>query len=147
MLITTKNARETQKIAELLAKELIPHTNRATVIALQGNLGSGKTTFTQGFARSLGIRENVLSPTFVLMKWYRLRKQNVFKHLVHIDCYRITSARELLHVGLRDIFRDQDAIILIEWADRIRERIPKDALWVTFRHGRNFNQRIIQRKA
>ena len=143
MLITTKNARETQKIAELLAKELIPHTNRATVIALQGNLGSGKTTFTQGFARALGVHENVLSPTFVLMKLYRLAPKKRFKHLVHIDCYRITSARELFHVGLRDLFRDQDAIILIEWPERIKQFLPKNMIWLRFKHGKRENERAI----
>lgn len=148
--VMTASAKQTQKIARMLAGELTraPSRGGARVIALQGDLGAGKTTFTQGFARALGIRENVLSPTFVLMKIYNLRqatsgKRQRFRHLVHIDCYRIASPKDLLHLGLREILKDRDAIILIEWADRIKKIIPPDAIWLKFAYGAHASQRTI----
>lgn len=140
--IVTKSAKETKKVAALLADELQRGSaNLPLVVALEGNLGSGKTTFTQGFAHALGVRENVLSPTFVLLKIYPLKKKK-FKHLLHIDCYRLASPKELLHLGIRDFFKDKDAIILIEWADRVRRIIPRHAIWISFRHISPHTRRI-----
>jgi len=142
--IATRSAKETQKIAAMLAGELIraPRRGGARVLALQGNLGAGKTTFTQGFARALGVKENVLSPTFVLMKIYPLKKGN-FCHLIHIDCYRIASPKDLLHLGFKELLKDKDAIILIEWADRIKKILSPDAIWLKFTHGAKHNERKI----
>lgn len=142
-VIQTKSAGETQKVAEMLAEEVgATELDRAVVVALQGDLGAGKTTFTQGFARALGIRENVLSPTFVILKTYQLPKRP-HKYLVHIDCYRIDSPEDLVHLGFRQLLRDKDAIILIEWADRIREILPNDTVWLKFEHGEKPEERII----
>lgn len=143
---------KTKKIASLLAKEMVRiPAHKALVLALEGDLGSGKTTFTQGFVRSLGVKEKILSPTFVLMKVYSISqkpkaKRQKFKHLVHIDCYRIKFLRELTHLGLKKTLKDKDAIILIEWADRIRKLMPKDAIWIKFQHGKRPNERIIKIK-
>lgn len=155
--MVTKSAKETQKIAAILARELIraPRHVGARVVALQGDLGAGKTTFTQGFARALGVKETVLSPTFVLMKIYGLgprikgkskkikEKRESFRHLVHIDCYRLVSPRDLLHLGFKELLKDKDAIILIEWADRIKKILPPDAIWLKFVHGAKRHQRTI----
>lgn len=143
--ITTRSANETKKIASILAREASKTKIDASalVIALSGNLGAGKTTFTQGFARALGIRERVLSPTFVIMKIYALQKRARAQHFVHIDCYRIHSPRDITPLGVKEIFKDKDAIILIEWPERIRTLIPKSALWVKFRHGKKENERIL----
>lgn len=141
--IITRSPQEMQKIAAGFAKEAAQKTaNSALVIALEGELGSGKTTFVQGFAKAIGIEEKVLSPTFVLMKIYSL-KQRRSKHLVHIDCYRLESAKDLLHLGFRKILKDKDAIILIEWADKIRRILPHDAIWISFCHGKRSQERII----
>ena len=140
-VITTKSAGETQKIACILAKELRPST-RARVIALQGELGAGKTTFAQGFAQALGIKENVLSPTFVLMKIYSLKK-SIFRRLVHIDCYRIASPKDLAPLGIKEILKDPRNIVLIEWPERIKKIIPRDAIWLKFVHGAKQNERRI----
>lgn len=143
--VNTKSRKETQKIAKLFVKEVKPlNTKSAYVIALKGELGSGKTTFVQGFARALGIKTPVQSPTFVLIKVYTLDPPKKFKHLIHIDCYRLNSSKELLHLGFRDMLRDEDAVILIEWADRVRSLIPKGAHWIGFRHGKQVDERVIQ---
>lgn len=146
--VATKNARQTQKIARLLAEEIKPREHGAVVIALEGELGAGKTTFVQGFARALGVRENVLSPTFVLMKIYDLKqesriKNQGFRYFVHIDCYRIKSSKDLVHLGLKDILKDRDAVVLIEWPERIKKILPHDAVWLKFEHGARQSQRHI----
>lgn len=141
---TTTSATQTKQIASRFAKEISRiSANRARVIALSGNLGAGKTTFIQGFARALGIKAPIQSPTFVLMKIYALTKKHI-KHLVHIDAYRIEKAQELEHLGLHDILNDKDAIVLIEWADRVEKILPNDAIWVRFEHGKNVHERIIK---
>lgn len=153
-VITTKNATETQRLARILAKELRPAA-RARVIALQGELGAGKTTFAQGFARALGVTERVVSPTFVIMKTYGLRPRvkdknkrikddnKIFRRLVHIDCYRLRSSKDILHLGFKEILKDKDAIILIEWTDRIKKILTRDTIWITLTHGVKPHQRII----
>lgn len=177
--IISKSAKETQKIAQILAGELAGRRkNGVTIIALEGQLGSGKTTFAQGFARALRVKENVLSPTFVLLKAYPVRekrrmflqnksnflhkksmqkfqpmflsngvyllkKPKRFKHFIHIDCYRINRPREMEHLGLKEIFKDKDAIVLIEWADRIKKLLPKETLWIKFKHGKKSHERIL----
>lgn len=145
---TTQNSAETKKIAADFAKKIISVKHaRALVVALEGDLGAGKTTFVQGFARALGITENVLSPTFVLMKVYTLpAKCRPLRHLIHIDCYRLDSPKDILHLGFRELLKDKDAVILIEWADRIRTLIPKDSIWVTFEHGRLSSNRTLRFK-
>ena len=144
--ITTTGAKQTQKIASLLAEELTrasrPVRDGACVISLMGDLGAGKTTFAQGVARALGVKERVLSPTFVLMKIYALKKKK-FRHLIHIDCYRLASPRDLAHLGFKEILKDKDAVILIEWADRIKKILPPHTLWLKFSHGAKAHQRSI----
>ena len=131
----TKSAKETQKIARLFAQDIKKgYLKRPLVLALEGNLGSGKTTFTQGLARTLGVKEKVVSPTFVLLKIYQLPSSVNFKHLIHIDCYRLDSPKDLLRLGFKNMLKDKDAILLIEWADRVRKILPSDATWIKFKH-------------
>ena len=132
--ITTTSARETQKLAALLAREIkniSAPCKGALVIALEGNLGGGKTTFAQGFARGLGITAKVLSPTFVILKSFKLRAPS-FKRFIHIDAYRIERANEIKVLGWQDLANDPENIILVEWTDRIRKVIPKDAIHIAF---------------
>lgn len=151
MTIFSRSAAETKKIASILAREITRSKTSATafVIALSGDLGAGKTTFAQGFAKALGVENRILSPTFVLMKIYNLqlttrtRTPCAYKYLVHIDCYRIGSPKDLISLGIKNILRDKDAIILIEWPERIRRLIPERALLVRFRHGKKENERRI----
>ena len=132
--IETKSAAETQRAAKLLAEELRPLPKGAAVVALVGELGAGKTTFVQGFAQALGVKERVLSPTFVLMKIYPLTRRR-FRHLVHIDCYRLGSPADLLRLGFGELLKDRDLLILIEWADRIEKVLPAHAVRCHFTHG------------
>ncbi len=138
--VVSKSAIETQKIAALLASELLKQKRKkAQVIALTGNLGAGKTTFTQGFAKTLGVKEKILSPTFVLLKVYKIKSG----HLVHVDCYRLGSSQEIEQLGVKNIFKDARTIVLIEWAERIKKLLPPDTIWINFRHGKNQNERIL----
>ena len=112
------------------------------MIALEGELGSGKTTFVQKFLKSLGVSKMVTSPTFVIMKRYLSPWPN-YKDLYHIDCYRIKDQKELLVLGFGDIVNDSRNLVLIEWADMIKEIIPEDAIWIKFRHGEKEGERTI----
>ena len=96
--------------------------DRATVILLKGDLGAGKTTFTQHLARELGVEETVVSPTFVLVKKYQTKHPH-FKKLVHIDAYRLHSADELLLLGWEEWSGDADSLIIVEWPSQV------NALW------------------
>ncbi len=123
----TKNERETKKVARLLVQEIIKKplkTKGAVVIGLQGELGAGKTRFVQGFAKGLGIKRRLTSPTFVLIKKY--------KNLYHIDCYRLSKPKDLLDLDFKEIISNPDNIILIEWAEKIRKILPKDTIWIKF---------------
>src|SRR3989344_7956434 len=112
----SKSEKETHKIAGNLARKVIGSRDPVT-IALEGELGAGKTTFIRGFLRSLGVREKVKSPTFVLMRHYKIPKSD--KEIYHLDCYRVRDHRDLATLDLRSIFNFQDSIVLIEWPERV----------------------------
>lgn len=146
--IITRSAGETKKVAAILAEEIQKQQSRAAqVIALSGNLGAGKTTFVQGFADAWGIKENVLSPTFVLMKVYAFSKGSARRksprHLVHVDCYRMESFQDLAHLGFAELLRDRDTVIILEWAERVKKILPKNTLWIYFSHAKNPEERNI----
>jgi len=126
--IISKSATETKKIAQDLAKKLAVKKSEsaAVVIGLFGDLGSGKTTFTQGFAAGLGIKGKVVSPTFILMR----RHGNFY----HFDCYRIKNYKEILILGWQEIVGNPENIILIEWAEKIKKILPKKIIKINFEH-------------
>lgn len=132
----TKSVLQTKKLAEKLAEEILKLKSgkKAIVLALEGDLGGGKTTFIQGFARGLGIKEKILSPTFVLMKHFQFNNLAIkqFNNFYHLDCYRIQEPKELLDLGFKEIFSNPQNIIAIEWADRVKKIIPKDAIFIKF---------------
>jgi len=139
----TSGSIQTKKLGERFAKEVLkkkPALTRrgrpkktAFVIGLEGELGGGKTTFMQGFAKGLGVKEKILSPTFVIMKKFKIQylKSNI-QYLIHIDCYRIEKPKELLTLGFKEIISNPKNIIAVEWADRIRKIMPKDSIWIKF---------------
>lgn len=135
MEFISKSIGETQKIAKNLAQKII-RTKRGGVIALEGELGAGKTTFIQGFAKALGIKEKIKSPTFVLMKKYTIAKSFKLKaiSLYHFDCYRIRDYKDLKILNLKEIFESSRNIILIEWAERIKKIIPKKHVKIHIDH-------------
>lgn len=120
----TNSLEETQEIAFKLAEKLSKKKG-PIVIALKGELGGGKTSFTQGFAKGLGIKEKVNSPTFNIFK--------VYKNLYHFDCYRIEDPKEILDLGFEKIISNPKNIILIEWAERIKKILPKETIWINFK--------------
>lgn len=132
-LIQTTSAKSTKELGRKAAKEITkePLSKRALVFALEGELGGGKTTFVQGLAEGFGVRERVLSPTFLIVKELPLLKGKRAM-LYHIDCYRISSSKELLDLGFRGIISDPRNIVAVEWADRVRSIMPKDARWIRF---------------
>ena len=119
---------------------LQPKKKGAFILALKGELGAGKTSFVQGLAKGLGIKKNVLSPTFLIVKPYNLKKERMF---YHIDCYRLKNAKELLELEWKEIIKNPKNIVAIEWADRVKSIIPKDALWISFAHGNELTKRKI----
>ncbi|MCB9818860.1 tRNA (adenosine(37)-N6)-threonylcarbamoyltransferase complex ATPase subunit type 1 TsaE [Candidatus Nomurabacteria bacterium] len=96
----------------------------ASVLALSGDLGAGKTTFTQYLAKELGVSEAITSPTFVIMKKYPLPNDAQFKHLVHIDAYRLESPEELLVLNFNTELHNKDNLVVIEWAEKVVTLLP-----------------------
>lgn len=114
---------ETQLLANALADSLRERT--PVVVALVGTLGAGKTQWVKFLANRLGANvDDVSSPTFVLMQRYATNPP-----IVHLDAYRIGDADEFLELGVEEIF-EEPAITLIEWADRFRECMPNNTLWI-----------------
>lgn len=103
----------------------------ASVLALHGDLGAGKTTFMQALAKELGVSEQVTSPTFVIMKKYET-DHSVFKHLTHLDAYRIEDIDEMRPLQFEAELAEKDTIIGIEWAEKIEALLPAHTLTLTF---------------
>jgi len=141
--LLSRNPAQTKKIGQILAKEILKtKLKRAFVLGLVGDLGGGKTTFLQGFAKGLGIKEKILSPTFVILKKFKVKSLG-FKVFYHIDCYRIEKPKEILDLGFKEIVSDPKNIVAIEWADRIKKILPKKILILKFDFI-NRNQREIE---
>ncbi len=130
--ITNSNT-ETQKLADDLAKKFT-----AGIIALNGDLGTGKTTFVQGFAKGLGIKEKITSPTFVLIRQHKIPKTT--KLFYHIDLYRIDN---LTGFGLEEILLNPENIVLIEWAEKIIKKLPQKTIQISFESLANNKRKII----
>ncbi|MBI5913194.1 tRNA (adenosine(37)-N6)-threonylcarbamoyltransferase complex ATPase subunit type 1 TsaE [Candidatus Azambacteria bacterium] len=135
-IIITKSAEETKAVAKLFAEMIAQERTAqgAVVVALEGSLGAGKTTFAQGFAEGLGVKEKVKSPTFVLVHAHALKKKMRFKNFYHADCYRLESEKDVSAIGLDEAMRDPENIVLVEWARRIKKAMPKDTIRVTFKY-------------
>lgn len=115
----TTNAEETQKVGEILASEL----QGGEILSLIGDLGGGKTTFTQGVARGLGIKDRVISPTFIIFKKFALKSKK-HKWLYHFDLYRLSDLQELVDLDFEDIISSPENITVLEWAQKAKEIIP-----------------------
>jgi len=135
----TKSHIETQQLGKELAQEILKRNkgkqnSGAFVIGLRGDLGGGKTTFLQGCAKGLGIKENILSPTYVILKRYG--------NFYHIDCYRIKNAKDILALGFEEIITKTDNIVAIEWVEKIKDILPKNTLWIDFEF-KEENKRVV----
>ncbi len=120
--VTTRDEKETIQIAENLESEKFENM----VICLEGDLGSGKTVFTKGFAGALGLTENITSPTFTIIKEYYNGEMPLF----HMDVYRLDG--KIDGIGLEDYFK-KNGVLIIEWADTIMDYLPEERLDIKFR--------------
>lgn len=117
---TTTSAGKTKEFGKKIAKSL----NNHDVIALSGELGAGKTTLIQGIAEGLGVTDYVTSPSFTLINEYNGRFP-----IFHIDLYRLEKLEQIEDLGLEDYF-EKDGIVIIEWAERMKELLPKNTEWI-----------------
>ena len=126
MKFELKELNDTKRFAEWLVKQI----DRGQVICLVGDLGAGKTTFTQFLCKALGVDDYVTSPTFNLMNSYSgvLNGDSIEIH--HFDVYRIFDADEMLEIGFDD-FLYGDGISIVEWANQVSDLIPNDSIWIT----------------
>jgi len=137
--VITNNLKETHELAanfwDFLKKEYSSREEINPVLALSGDLGSGKTAFVQGLAQAMGIKETITSPTFVLMKKYSIcaEQELPWKELVHIDAYRLDSSQELQTVGWLELQIPQQYIIAVEWPERVEGALPAHTLQLQFR--------------
>jgi tRNA threonylcarbamoyladenosine biosynthesis protein TsaE len=132
----TRSEKGTEKLGEKIGKKILREKldKTAKILALEGDLGGGKTTFLKGFAKGLGIREKILSPTFILFRKFNIKHPTSnFEHFYHIDCYRIEKPREILSLGFREIIKDPKNIVAIEWADKIKKILPRKVLKIKFK--------------
>lgn len=145
MKLISKSEKETKNFARKFAKEALKMPG-PVVISLEGDLGAGKTTFTQGFAGGLGIKEKIQSPTFVILKIYDIPKNN--KNLIHVDAYRL-QAKDFKVLGWKEFINPPAGgpqnIILVEWGNKIKNILPKNTVRILFEHDKK-NSRIINIK-
>lgn len=137
----SKSPGQTIKIAKLFAKEVLrTKPVKPVVLALTGELGAGKTTFVKGFVRGAGMKNKVLSPTFIIFKSFDLKKGG-FQKVYHIDTYRV-GAKDLIDLGLKNFLKNPN-IVIIEWAEKLKKYLPKETIWINFKHGGNKNERHV----
>ena len=128
--IITENSRQTQELARLLAMEI----RGGEIICLSGDLGAGKTTFTQGLLEGLDVEGPYTSPTFAILKEYQASKSgllNGFK-IYHIDAYRVEE-KDILDLGWKDFAGKENTVTIVEWAERAENIIPSGALRLDFK--------------
>ena len=132
------NPEESRKFAGDLAGNLMSRSRLdmgggALVLALVGDLGSGKTTFARAFAEGLGVKEKIKSPTFIIFRKSNIKNKN-FLYFYHFDVYRINSEKEILNLGWKEIISNPENIVLAEWADKIEKILPKNCIKINFKH-------------
>ena len=130
----TKSAEDTRDLARAVA----PVAQPGDVILLAGDVGTGKTTFTQGFADALGVTEPVTSPTFILMRTYEGTPP-----LVHLDVYRLEHLQEVIDLGFAELL-DDGAVALVEWGDVVAPALPADFLEIRFDYDAGDDDRRVQ---
>lgn len=129
----SETVEELREIAAAFIRRCSPGA-QATVVALSGELGAGKTAFTQGVAHALGVTETVSSPTFVIEKIYDLSDSPAsgWQRLIHIDAYRLKGESELEAIGWHEISKNKGNLIVIEWPERVPGLVPEGAIKINF---------------
>lgn len=138
--IITKSAQETAAVGQKLALDINERRAGTHILCLYGDLGSGKTTFTQGFARGLGIATRLLSPTFIIVRRYDIPATEKF--LYHIDLYRLKNIADMEELGLTEIFTDPQSLVVIEWAEKLTGALPENRTDIWFSVDREGNHHI-----
>lgn len=131
--LTTHSPAETQRLGQHLGQLV----RAGDIICLEGDLGSGKTCFTQGLGRGLGITEDIHSPTFILANEHRGGRWMLY----HLDVYRMRSADEAMGIGLDDYLAG-DGVVVIEWAEKIRAALPAECMWIKFDYAGENDRRL-----
>jgi len=126
-MFLTKSPAETKKKGESIGKKVL-QWKAPLVISLAGNLGGGKTTFVQGLAKGMGVKESITSPTFVIYKKYKGKKGKV---LYHFDAYRVKE-RDVLDLGLKEIIKKREGVTVIEWGEKLKNILPKERIEIEF---------------
>lgn len=135
--IITNSSKETFDLGKDFAKDL----KGGEILCFSGDLGAGKTTFTQGLLAGLGVSEKVNSPTFVIIKEYQLDKKEI-KNIYHIDTYRVEKD-DIIDLGWDDMIKKEENITIIEWPEKINEIIPQKSIWIKFEHLSEDKRKII----
>ena len=134
MELLSHSPEDTEDIGARLAEQLEP----GAVVAFTGDLGAGKTAFTRGLARGLGIPDRITSPTFTIVNEYEGGRLPLF----HFDMYRLGSADELFDIGWEDYLR-RGGVCAVEWSENIADALEADAVWVDIRRGASDQERVI----
>ena len=125
----THSAEETQSFGKELAQEILP----GTLVCLNGDLGAGKTTFTQGFLKELGAERPYVSPTFVLMKQYDLPiPLHEIERIYHVDAYRVEE-KDFKELGFTEWCEDKKGVVILEWPERVAELLPEKRIEIHFK--------------
>jgi tRNA threonylcarbamoyladenosine biosynthesis protein TsaE len=132
--IESKSLQQTKQAALLVVEKInnLSSTSNAIVVLLQGDLGSGKTTFTKYLAKALGVSQTITSPTFVIFKRYSLNKHKRFNNLFHFDCYRLESKNDLEILGFEEIVRSPTNIVVLEWPENVQYSWPHKTIKINF---------------
>ncbi|MBI2035377.1 MAG: tRNA (adenosine(37)-N6)-threonylcarbamoyltransferase complex ATPase subunit type 1 TsaE [Candidatus Liptonbacteria bacterium] len=158
MIYKSTSLKEAEKNVAAIARQLVDSRDKALVLGLTGELGSGKTFFVKKFLSFLGVKEKVVSPTFVIMKEYALTNKSnktnksdkiyktngTYKKAYHVDVYRLEDERSVLRLGLKEIVAENGNIVFIEWAEKIKKLLPRSTIWIKFMHGKRENERILK---
>lgn len=123
-----------------LATQFAKNIKGDEVLALSGTLGSGKTTFTKMLLKASGIRKNITSPTFVLMIPYKAKRCTFY----HMDLYRIARYKEVVALGVPDLWNKKGHVFVIEWAERIKRHLPANTIFLNFKVTANSRRVIIK---
>ena len=152
MQIITKSPAQTRIVGKMLAEEILKARGgrNSFLLALKGDLGGGKTTFLQGFAKGLDVKQKITSPTFVILKKFQIPNPKCqitnYKYFYHIDCYRIQKAKEILDLGFKEIVDNSQNVVAVEWAEKIQKLLPRDVFLIKFefigKNTRNINLAI-----
>ncbi|MDD4624797.1 MAG: tRNA (adenosine(37)-N6)-threonylcarbamoyltransferase complex ATPase subunit type 1 TsaE [Candidatus Paceibacterota bacterium] len=141
MQIETAGHKKTQELGKIFAQEILRKEpqGKAVVLALTGDLGGGKTTFCQGIAKGLGVKNKITSPTFNIFKKFKIPlygrgafQKKKFQYFYHFDCYRLLGPKDLKELGFKDIVSSPENVVLLEWAEKVEKVLPKDSVWLHF---------------